>query len=282
MLVHARTHLTTEVIKWTILMLLASALVLGVLTHVVGQERLTEPRRLDFPPGTLKPIPMPRVERPIWPPTRRHAADFFSLHNVIALHAEDRHREAIEAWNAIEMPPATRTWKHVGQGAASLELNRLSAAARDFKKAIATDRNNAVAEYYLGVTRLAQADASLEFTNTYRTSRFRVLNEVPARRNRQELLQSAEYHLQRAIALAEECDVHAPLLPAGRHWQWIRPASTNPTRDATEPTAGGLTANDLLEALRVADVVQDAQARVERLDLHPQTMQLLNHVTQDY
>ena len=285
MLVHPRSHVSMEVVKWILLFVLASALALSIVTHAIGQDvsgGADQPRALPDNPQVVQPVPMPQMRRPVWPPTARQAADFFNLLNVLGLHTEGRHTEAIAAWDLIEMPRATATWKYVGQGAAHLELQEYHRAGQVLTEAIRFDRQNAVAEYLLGVTRVAQA-AATPLEPYAPQPKFQLLNKAepqPPAPSRDTLLLAAARHFQRAIVLAKQCDLHAPLLITDQPEQWIHLASTTDTRPPTDEMPIGLVAFDLVEAINAENYVAQAKGELENLLLNPPPMNYLRQIAQ--
>ncbi len=229
---HVHEHTHWELLKWMVLIALASVLALGVLTSVAGAADL---KNVDREPAPLpseiadiaSPMEEPRFEKP------SEAADLaFRVWQALELQHSQKYDDAIMAWQAIELPCETTVWKQVALGQAYLATGEIESAAEVLFDAKDLQSDNPVVHYFLGLLRLEQAYVADEWFDAEGPAGTRFVARKPSdvAPNTKSMYQlAAMTELEEAIKLAPDVWADAPLVPT----DW-------PTRAALAPTVGDL------------------------------------------
>lgn len=229
---HVHQHTEWELVKWTILMVLASVIALGVLTSVAGAADLSKVER---EPGPL-PIEVESLASPMETPLVAEplpSADLaMQVWQALELQHDQRYDDAITAWETIDLPCETTVWKHVALGQAYLATGEIELAAEVLLDAKDLDTENSVVHYFLGLLRLEQACVAEEWQDAVgpNAATFVALKPTDIAPNSKSMYQmTAMMELEEALKLAPDVWTDQPLVPA----DW-------PTRAALAPTVGDL------------------------------------------
>ena len=240
MLALRRMTVETEFVKWMILLLIAAMVALLLVTRMAGA---------DGAPGLL-PDDMNKWARPmpetavapyfpeVGPPLRTHEPNQV-LWRIIELHRMGQVEEAIAAWERADVMCGTEVWRNVAIAAANLQAGRLEQAEAQLDAALETEPENAVAHYYVGLLRLAQAQGARNWLDMIGPPQIMLIAMplvAPNTRDMYEMMAMQE--LAKAIEFAPAMDLTAPLAP----YAW----ATQDTQylPLVTPTVG-----DLLQAL---------------------------------
>ncbi|MBI2481248.1 MAG: hypothetical protein HYV60_22195 [Planctomycetia bacterium] len=229
---HVHEHTEWELLKWMILMALASVIALGVLTSVAGAVDLSnvvrEPAALPSEvEGWAAPMEDLRVEEP--PP----AADLaFRVWQALELQHGQKFDAAITAWQAIDLSCEAAVWKQVALGQAYLATGEINSAAEVLLDAKGLQPDNAAVHYFLGLLRLEQAYVAEQWPDAVGPQVITFVAHWPtdvAPNTRSMYQLTAMMELEEAIKLASDLWTDEPLVPA----DW-------PSRAALAPTVGDL------------------------------------------
>lgn len=233
------------------------------------------------------PIPMPNIDRPDWfhypslSPAPVHEGA--TLTELLVFHRAGDYRKALRGWLQVRMTADSETWRSVGIGVALLRMDRLDEATEHLERAITQDPDNAVAEYFLGRVRQAQARQVPFWYEPDQTAPFRLASSMQAtevasatskssfeqrgRERPKQLLphfiddtyrRMAKQHFRRAVTLAPKCNLD----------RVIRVVVEQPSViQLTSQRGGGegdklVTVGDLLDSMGERDYVRKAIAEV--------------------
>jgi tetratricopeptide (TPR) repeat protein len=229
---HVHQHTEWELLKWMILMVLASVIALGVLTSVAGAADVgkfdREPAPLPVDVANLaSPMETPLVEEP--PPVADLA---IRVWQALELQHDQKYDEAITAWQTIDLPCETMVWKQVAMGQAYLATGEMELASGVLVDAKDLDSGNPVVRYFLGLLRLEQAYVAEEWPDAVgpTVTTFAAHRPTDVAPNTKSMYQlTAMMELEQAVKLAPDVWNDQPLVPT----DW-------PTRAALAPTVGDL------------------------------------------
>lgn len=234
---HVHQHAEWELVKWTILMAVAAALALGVLTSVAGAADLKKVAREPLPlPSEIADIAAPMGEPQIDKPLA--TTDLaMQVWQALELQHSEMYDEAIAAWQAIDLSCETTVWKQVALGQAYLATGEIDSAAEVLRDAKSVQPDNPVVHYFLGLLRLEQAYVANEWLEAEGPAgttfvAYKPTDVAPNTKSMYQL--AAMKELEEAIKLAPDIWADEPLAPT----DW-------PTQAALAPTVG-----DLLLAMR--------------------------------
>lgn len=250
-----------EILQWLWLWLLAAIIVAVLQGRLQGQIS-------DSP----RPIPIPNIDHPEWFHYPHEPIEPVTVEEVLRLNRAEDYRQAVVIWRRVRLMPESRTWKHVGIGAAYLRLEKADDALAELRKAIEMDRSNAVAEYYLGRTCqmlgrhqpfwYQQDDqapfrlASIRMTDDGRREPgSRTDARFPGWR-REAFARQARKHFRRAIELAPDCDLNRVIRVVPPTNALIRMTTSAATQQA-------VTIRDLLVSLGDEDYVVKAEREID-------------------
>ena len=274
------SHVTLELFRWVALWLMASMAV-AFFANTAGGVPPTNPvaKLTPLPPDVMEratPMPMPNVDAP---QEFRYPLDLNyemsppagELWRVVALHSQGRHAEAIVAWQSLDVREHCLEWKHVGVGAAYAASEMTGEAEYEFGQALRYNPDNAVVVYLWARLRDQQLNPTPLRHDTSPETPFRVASQrYDGRRDqmflprfdRTEALR-VEAMYQRAVELADTCDLNHVLQVKGRHA--VEFASLpQPTHSTAEVPP---TVRDLLRALDADNFVEQSFEAVARLQL---------------
>jgi tetratricopeptide (TPR) repeat protein len=270
MFILRRTYVQTEVVKWAILLAIATMVALLLATRMAGAGDTPHPL-----PGDIntwaKPIPE-TADPPFFPevgPPLRTNDQYRIVWRILRLHRIGQVEEAIATWQRAELAPGKEVWRNIALGAANLQAGALDAAEEQLDAALKMEPRNAVAHYYVGLLRLAQAGQAPNWWPDMLTPPQVALIAlppiVPNTRDMYEL--DALQELQNAIDLAPEMNLDAALV--------LDPEAIGEDRYVPMITP---TVRDLLEALgadrypaRAHDLLgqmQTRQGKFEQAEQH--------------
>jgi Flp pilus assembly protein TadD len=136
------------------------------------------------------------------------------LGRILERHRTGEVEEAIAEWKQADLPRETDTWKGVALGAAYLQAGRTDEAEEWLDLALKANGDNAVAHYYVGLLRIAQADRAREWHDAIGPPAWMFIalpKIVPNTRSMYEL--AAMMELEKAIELAPLMNLEATLAP---------------------------------------------------------------------
>jgi tetratricopeptide (TPR) repeat protein len=154
------------------------------------------------------------------------------LWNVLQLHLERKHDEALLEWSTLAVPPDAVIWKWIAVGQALTATGEFEAAEQRLGAAVELAPDNPVAFYFLGVLRLEQASFATEWPDVVGPKPTRLVGYVPRQvvpntKGMYELAATAAF--EKAIELAG--NVHADeVILSGEYAHGM----------ALEPTVGDL------------------------------------------
>lgn len=215
MLALRRMTVETEFLKWLVLLFAAGVIALLLATRLANAAP-GEPGRL--PDMSSEARPIDNVPAATFSPEAGPPLALNNPHQVLRRILE-RHRtgeveEAIADWQQTDLPRETDTWKGVALGAAYLQAGRPDDAEEWLDLALKANGNNAVAHYYVGLLRIAQADRAREWHDAMGPPAWMFIalpKIVPNTRSMYEL--AAMMELEKAIELAPMVDLDATLVP---------------------------------------------------------------------
>jgi tetratricopeptide (TPR) repeat protein len=174
----------------------------------------------------------------VGPPHERNETNQV-LWRILELHRMGQVEEAIAAWREANLPCETDGWRDIAVAAAYLQAGELMEAQRHLDAALEFEPENAVAHYYAGLLRLAQAKGARNWNDALGPPTIMLVampTITPNTRAMYELAAMMEFRA--AIELADRIDPEAPLAP----YTWVAPDMH--TLPLVTPTVG-----DLLVAL---------------------------------
>lgn len=194
----------TELLKWILMLILATALAFVLLARTAAGATPDAPRLL---PGDMQGA------RPMTPPQMVDPNE--QIWEALRLQREGHAEEAIMAWKEVTLPIETEVWRQIAMGAAGLQLGQTEKAAEWLDAAEQLEPQNPLVHYYLALLRLDQARDAKEWHDaigptTTRLVAYRPRQVVPNTRGMYELAAMAEFeaaianaaHLDRAMVLA--------------------------------------------------------------------------------
>jgi tetratricopeptide (TPR) repeat protein len=177
-------------------------------------------------------VPMPGPTEDKVPPEL--ARDVWS---ILQLHHDQRHEDAIAAWNKLDLPAGAKVWKWIAVGQALTAISEFEGAEEMLGRVLEAQPDNAVAHYIAGVLRMQQAYLAEARPDvlTHRNTRLVALtmaepeswSGVPNTKAVYELAATREFEL--AIELAPRVNLDEALVP-----------TKGGTTVALEPTIGDL------------------------------------------
>jgi tetratricopeptide (TPR) repeat protein len=225
-------------LKWLVILTLASALAMAFATHLAGAA---EPAKLPADVDAWS-IPMNgAVAARTVAPTGDPAMQVWQL---LDDQQSGRYDLVIEPWRTVPLAPSAEVWRHIAIAEAQIAMGDLTAAGESLENAGALQPENPLVDYYLGLWRLEQAERALDWyePGVQLAAMFvsyppDIQAEVAPWRiapNSKAMYQlAAMAHLERAIGAADQVELDQPLTSV----DW-------PTSAALRPTVG-----DLLQAL---------------------------------
>ncbi len=169
------------------------------------------------------PMPIPDIKLPdeFRYPLDEFENDNSSLRDVIRLNRAGEYETVIKVWRDLHVTENSQTWKHIGMGAAHLRLDQIDEAINQLSKAIETDPENAVAEYFLGRVRQAQDRRAPFWYEKNDEEPFRLVRQSADDRGKAEFFlphfknfkfeKQAKAHFRRAITLSGNCHLDRPI-----------------------------------------------------------------------
>ena len=240
MLALRQMRLEAEFAGRILLLVIAALVALLLVAQVAGAA--DAPRLL---PGEMNQLakPLPEmVDPPFFPevgPPLRTNDPYRVMWRILRLHRTGQVEEAMVAWQGAELAPGMEAWRHVALGAANLQAGHLENAQDELGDALDLQPRNAVAHYYLGLLRRAQAGHAPIWPDMILPPHLALIalpQIVPNTRDMYEL--DAMQAFQKAIDLAPEMDLKAALV--------LDPEAIGENRYVPMITP---TVQDLLEAL---------------------------------
>ncbi|MEQ8785685.1 MAG: hypothetical protein RIC55_05280 [Pirellulaceae bacterium] len=230
MFAHRPVHLELVLIKWLIIITLASALALAFATHIGGAA---EPDKLPNDVD-LWSTPMDRATEVV-PAAIPDQDVAMQLWQLLDDQQSGRLDLVIGPWQTIPLGPETEVWRHIALAEAQIAMGDLDAAGVSLANAGRLQPDNPLVEYYFGLWRLEQAERALSWYEpgvqlvAYRDVEpmDEPMDVVPNSKAMFRL--AAMSHLERAISLADYVWLDQPLAPD--YW---------PTEAAVTPTVGDL------------------------------------------
>jgi tetratricopeptide (TPR) repeat protein len=141
---------------------------------------------------------------------------------ILQLHHDQRHEDAIAAWNALDLPAGAKIWKWIAVGQALTALSEFEGAEEMLGRALDAQPDSAIAHYFAGVLRMQQAYLADEWPDviTRRTTRLVALAAadqaprriVPNTKGMYELVATREF--EQAIEFAPQVRLDDTLIPA--------------------------------------------------------------------
>jgi tetratricopeptide (TPR) repeat protein len=229
---HHHVHVEYIILKWLIIISLASALALAFATQIGGAaEPVRSPTGADsWSAPTVGPIE-------VAPPAVPSEDVATQLWLLLDDQQSGRLDLVITPWQTIPLAPEAEVWRHVALAEAQIAMGDLDAAGASLETAGSIEPDNPLVEYYFGLLRLEQADRAM---NWYEPSLYLAsydagsptdtgspMDVVPNSKAMFRL--AAMSHLERAIDLADLVWLDQPLVP-----------ETWPTEAALTPTVGDL------------------------------------------
>jgi len=216
MLALRRMTVETEFLKWLVLLFAAGVIALLLATRLANAAP-QEPGRL--PDMSAEARPISSVPAATFSPEAGSPLALNDHHQVLWRILE-RHRtgeveEAIAQWRQADLPREADTWKGVALGAAYLQAGQHDEAEEWLDLALKANGDNAVAHYYVGLLRIAQADQAREWHDAIGPPAWMFIalpKVMPNTRSMYEL--AAIMELEKAIELASLVDIDATLAPA--------------------------------------------------------------------
>ncbi len=226
-----QTHTEWELLKWAILVALASAIALGILTSVAGAVG----KRAADAPATL-PAAIEQWASPMGTEafdTEQPTVDVgWQVWQALELQHNQHYDAAITAWLRVEMPCETQVWKQVALGQAYLATGEIEDASEALLRAYDLHAGNPVVHYFLGLLRLEQAYVANEWLDAVGPRRAALVTFPPSFivPNTKSMYQfAAAMELEEALRLAPDLWADEPLV-----------ANDGAARVALEPTVGDL------------------------------------------
>lgn len=226
-------HHEAEFEKWVAILALAAALCMLFASALAAADFPKRARPELLPPNMQEwAVPMPgRTEGTASPEVVRE------VWCILQLHHEQRHEEAIAAWNDLKLPAGANLWKWIAVGQALTAVSEFEGAEQILGRALDAQPENAVAHYFAGVLRMQQAYLADEWPDviTSRTTRLvavtapesRPRRVVPNTKGMYELAATREF--EQAIEFAPRVHLDEALIP-----------TEYGTTVALEPTIGDL------------------------------------------
>lgn len=204
----------TEFVKRAILIVLAVLAALLLVTRMAGADGV--PGRLpDDMNKWAKPLPeaadMPFFPE-VGPPLRTNEPNQV-LWRIMKLHRSGYVEEALAAWERVDLLPDAEVWRQVAMAAANLQAARVEQAETRLDAALEIDPHNAVAHYYLGLLRRAQARNAKTWPETVFPPPMLVALPQIAPNTKEMYELAALDALTTAIKFAPQIDLDAPLAP---------------------------------------------------------------------
>lgn len=228
MLVRHYAHEEWELMKWVILVALASALTLAFTTGIAGAAELRPPT----PEPPLLPENVANLASPMGVSDVNDLTITEDVSSQVwqAIDAQyhNEFESAIAAWQNIQLPCDTEVWKHVALGQAYLATGEIDAAITSLDNAENLDSSNAVVRYALGVLRLQQAYLAEEWNDREqrRSDLFVATSPREVVPNTSSMYRlKAMMELEAAIELAPQIHLHESLVPE----DWPTTAASPPT-----------------------------------------------------
>ncbi len=275
MLVQRPVHLELEIMKWVIVLVIATAFFLGLIVSSsagADAESKSEPKLL--PPDiqvTAKPMLATDVESS---PVARlpdqvtsHRDNLAVWEAIQRLEGKGSLEELATRWEDLALSPNAETWRWVVVGLLHMDDGEHSKAARAFMTAENASPGNPVAHYGLAVLRLKQAGMAWDRLPSPGPFRLAVLRTptgdadssvAPNTKSMYEYVAMME--LRRALRLGGDLDANQRLLDT----DWTTPAADEIGSSMPLETAR---VGDLLEALDVADYETRSHTLLGRLYL---------------
>lgn len=162
MLGQRQMHLELEILKWIVMIALAAAIALALVTHVGGSETKGGMAVPSMLPPDMEQLAQP-LEATVAQPAEELPADEMidwnvQLWSVLELHRLGQIDEAIGAWAETPLPCESEVWRYVSLAAAYLQSGDTENAVEMLEAAAMLEPHNAVVHYYTGVLRLQQAE----------------------------------------------------------------------------------------------------------------------------
>jgi tetratricopeptide (TPR) repeat protein len=149
---------------------------------------------------------------------------------VLGLQQEQKYEEAIQAWEALNLPPEANVWKHVALGQAYLASGNLMQAELELRAAREARADNAIVHYLQGILCLERAHRAVDWPDT-QAPRMRLVSSQRDLTLKPKCVYELEAIAELETALAHSADVwlDEPLVPCDV-----------PTQSALEPTVRDL------------------------------------------
>jgi tetratricopeptide (TPR) repeat protein len=202
-----------EFVKWMILLAIAATVALLLTTRMAAADGA--PGLLPGDMGNLaRPMPV-TADAPFFPevgPPLRTNEPNQVLWRIIELHRQGQAEAAVAAWQRAELLPGMEAWRHVALAATHLQAGSMDQAEEQLDAALAFEPQNAVAHYYVGLFRLAQAQGARNWPDIILPPQIMLIalpQVAPNTRDMYELMAMQE--LARAIQFAPVMDLDAPL-----------------------------------------------------------------------
>lgn len=257
MLVRHYERPETELIKWLLLLIAASILLLFQVSALNGSDRDRDKSRPSLmPPAaveTAKPMEAFIESYGGSAPTPRPDGMFETNYDITqaieALRTNDEPERALQLWAEVRLPCDAEVYRYVALAVTHMRMADLPAAEQALNTALWYEPDNAVAHYYTGFLRLMQADETMESTANVCWSDAWISES---------LKHSAVEHLKIAVERASLIRFEAPLVEDS----WVVPIPYETTMPMVSATVF-----DLLTALRAEAFDANASDIVGRIYL---------------
>ena len=221
MIINRHLTLEVELMRWTLLVVAALAMILVIATTLAAADPM-QPRLMPAEGGDLaqpmvpgplaKPIVFPEAplgwntDRRGFPPAEAAARLWTTLQN----HQAGCSAEALAGWEQLRLPETTAHWREIAIAAALLQTGDLKQAATHLDLARSLAPDHAAVAYYTGILRLEQAAAATRVRDG-NVGILRMVAFTPMEdKGVYEML--ARVELEMAIAKAGEVRLDQPLL----------------------------------------------------------------------
>jgi tetratricopeptide (TPR) repeat protein len=162
-------HHEAEFGKWMAILALAAALCILFASALAATDVARPARPALLPPNMQEwSVPLPGATEDKVPPELVRG-----VWSVLQLHHDQRHEEAIAAWNKLELPAGAKIWKWVAVGQALTAISEFEGAEEMLGRALDAQPDNALAHYFTAVLRMQQAYLADEWPDVimHRTTR---------------------------------------------------------------------------------------------------------------
>lgn len=167
MFAHRQLHLnlaTGEVLKWIIILTLASILAALAARLAAGSEPTTSADRPALLPTAIDDWARPMGSDALSRPTAEVPADAAQrVWVILAAQKQSNFEQALAEWPLAPITCDAEAWRHIGLAQAALGLRDLNGASKSLEMALTLEPENAVAHYFRGILLLEQAAAAGEW-----------------------------------------------------------------------------------------------------------------------